>query len=553
MAKLVISCLSGGRQGARFEFDQDVVTIGRRPENDVPFDAGHDRKASGRHAEVRREDGRFILHDLGSTNGTFVGAQRLSGPTELTDGSNVEFGKDGPVLHFRIVTELATEDRTVLADAPGLATQTSDSTERGAAVVQPPSTGRTGIYRAMMLETVSKSSRRLKTMIAVLAALLVVGGLAAGWYIFSQKKDIEKQKEDMEKQQGELADQRERTQELSKKADLLKDEAATAQEEQRRLATKTKSVASRLKDARRASEKAKAAANEQLAELKKELEKAEGEGRKKLEAQASELNAAKAKYQAQLDSQKAQLKRLEDSGNAGETIAAKYEHSLFMLMGRTKSGREFGFCTAFAISSTGILTTNAHCVRAINRYTRDGHKIYARMNRRASETYEVIRWKSHSEYRDSAFSADVALLKVELNGGKLAVAAVLATPEKVLKLRSGMRIFTMGFPGKVMNEAKPAADFRATTVSRITTYKNASGLPRDTKVVWHSALTSKGTSGSPIFDEDGQVIAVNNGGLSARRVVERDERTGATRERFAYDATGLNFGIRVDTVHQLLQ
>src|SRR4029450_12098007 len=50
------------------------VTFGRKPDNTVVVAS---RAASRYHAEVRREDGRYVLVDLDSSNGTLVNGRRI--------------------------------------------------------------------------------------------------------------------------------------------------------------------------------------------------------------------------------------------------------------------------------------------------------------------------------------------------------------------------------------------------------------------------------------------------------------------------------------------
>ncbi len=68
---------------------QDPTTLGRLPENDLPFD---DAGCSSRHAVLRREGGRWSLEDLGSTNGTWVNGQRLEQPHPLKEGDRIQVG-----------------------------------------------------------------------------------------------------------------------------------------------------------------------------------------------------------------------------------------------------------------------------------------------------------------------------------------------------------------------------------------------------------------------------------------------------------------------------
>jgi pSer/pThr/pTyr-binding forkhead associated (FHA) protein len=79
----------GPNAGSRFLIDKDVTTAGRHPESDIFLD---DVTVSRRHAEFRREDGRFSIHDVGSLNGTYVNRQRVE-ETELANGDELQIGK----------------------------------------------------------------------------------------------------------------------------------------------------------------------------------------------------------------------------------------------------------------------------------------------------------------------------------------------------------------------------------------------------------------------------------------------------------------------------
>jgi len=69
MTDYVLEILDGDSAGDIFELTETPLTIGRRKGNTVVID---DEKASGRHAEVVREDDQFLLKDLNSTNGTLM-------------------------------------------------------------------------------------------------------------------------------------------------------------------------------------------------------------------------------------------------------------------------------------------------------------------------------------------------------------------------------------------------------------------------------------------------------------------------------------------------
>jgi len=92
----------GARAGARERFEKSIITIGRHPMNDLRFDAAKDLDVSSRHAELRILDGRYVLRDIGSTNGTFVNGDLLVGERELRQGDILSFGADGPQAIFHL-------------------------------------------------------------------------------------------------------------------------------------------------------------------------------------------------------------------------------------------------------------------------------------------------------------------------------------------------------------------------------------------------------------------------------------------------------------------
>lgn len=68
----------------------DATVLGRSDEADVVLD---DPYASEFHLRlVASEDG-LTLHDLGSTNGTYLNGRRVTAPTELRRGDAVQVGK----------------------------------------------------------------------------------------------------------------------------------------------------------------------------------------------------------------------------------------------------------------------------------------------------------------------------------------------------------------------------------------------------------------------------------------------------------------------------
>jgi pSer/pThr/pTyr-binding forkhead associated (FHA) protein len=63
--------------------------IGRHPDSDIFLD---DVTVSRKHAEIRRGDDGFGLHDVGSLNGTYVNRERVE-EAPLASGDEIQVGK----------------------------------------------------------------------------------------------------------------------------------------------------------------------------------------------------------------------------------------------------------------------------------------------------------------------------------------------------------------------------------------------------------------------------------------------------------------------------
>jgi pSer/pThr/pTyr-binding forkhead associated (FHA) protein len=65
------------------------ISIGRHPDCEFPI---REEDVSRRHAEVRFQDGGYVLYDLESTNGTYLNNERVAGMRNLLPGDRIEIG-----------------------------------------------------------------------------------------------------------------------------------------------------------------------------------------------------------------------------------------------------------------------------------------------------------------------------------------------------------------------------------------------------------------------------------------------------------------------------
>ncbi|MFC3689663.1 FHA domain-containing protein FhaB/FipA [Aquipuribacter hungaricus] len=86
----------GSLQGTTITLGTSAITVGRAADCTLVID---DEFASGRHARISRQDGQWVLEDLGSTNGTYVRKEQVQGPVALQVRVPVRIGRT--VLELR--------------------------------------------------------------------------------------------------------------------------------------------------------------------------------------------------------------------------------------------------------------------------------------------------------------------------------------------------------------------------------------------------------------------------------------------------------------------
>ena len=78
----------GGEQ-RRMVFNKPEVTIGRVQGNDIVLPKGN---VSKRHARIVLKDGKFIIVDLKSTNGTYVNGRKITSPLVVKESDKIYIG-----------------------------------------------------------------------------------------------------------------------------------------------------------------------------------------------------------------------------------------------------------------------------------------------------------------------------------------------------------------------------------------------------------------------------------------------------------------------------
>ncbi len=234
----------GPLAGTLYELRTPVTSIGRAPENDIVISGPDAMVVSGRHAELRLEDGRWRIRDLESTNGTFVNGERVT-EAAIDAPSVLQLGTGGPELHFTDKhPEPAAPDlgRTMVASATlldsGPVEQPLDTEHdrmlrqaivrarlaRHAGVLN--QTG--AIMREVMATAIGRSRRRLKLAIGVLGVLLAAVSAFATvriWQLSRAKGNIDAQIARLEKQLDEAQPAGDQADQIASEIDRYQNQA----------------------------------------------------------------------------------------------------------------------------------------------------------------------------------------------------------------------------------------------------------------------------------------------------------------------------------------
>lgn len=169
--------VSGARAGVVQRFmDKTEISIGRHAMSDLRFDPQGDLDVSTRHAELRAEDGGWTIHDLVSTNGTFVNGQRLMEDRRLVDGDVISFGLNGPRVEVHGV---------------GAGGKAAPPTELRVSTPATPTTPRKGT-EVRVAEAVHAQTKGMKRWFATTVGVLIAAG-AVGFFFWQKQNSAHDQ------------------------------------------------------------------------------------------------------------------------------------------------------------------------------------------------------------------------------------------------------------------------------------------------------------------------------------------------------------------------
>ena len=86
--RLLVERATGHQSGVAYDIPEAGATLGRG-EVEIQIE---DPFASSRHARITRQGSLAVIEDLGSTNGTYLNGEPLSGPQPLHPGDRIRIG-----------------------------------------------------------------------------------------------------------------------------------------------------------------------------------------------------------------------------------------------------------------------------------------------------------------------------------------------------------------------------------------------------------------------------------------------------------------------------
>lgn len=487
--------------GRRFEAKGTRIRLGRGTECEIQPVETSDKTVSRVHAELTvGTTGGLVVRDVSSKNGTFVNGTRITEPVPVRLGDKIMLGAGGPVL---IVEGLGTAPMPAVArpKADGLGQQTvmgliGVAIQRAKEERQRGHRGSTAFLKAVAAEVGKDSRRKIRWLTAavLMLVLLLGGGVAFVVWILSlqgeQTAHVMRTYEDSARAEAdrlrhELAAARAEAAPASQ-VDSLRAQLESAQATTTALRMTLERAQGALSQQLAAGEAGRVQAQSDLRRLRDEL--AAAQQRAPSQAMIDSLRRAVSAAETQTASLDAKMRAIRGSDFA--SIAQQNQGAVGLIT--VAFGGEYYDGTGFVISPDGYMLTNWHVV-ADSVHTQPDTIWVTMADQSAARFADVIA---------TSRERDVALIKVRQYQGP----ALGAVDWGGAKARQGEPAALIGYPA--------GSGFARDRASVVRTSMTAGILSRVTsELIQFDGMTIGGSSGSPVFNANGEVISIHRAGL----------------------------------------
>lgn len=492
--------------GKRFEAKGTRIRLGRGKECEVRPVEGGEGVVSRVHAELSvGPTGGLSLRDVGSKNGTFLNGDRIQEPMPVRLGDRITLGPGGPVL---VVEGIGTGpmkaavrppappappeamgQQTVMGLINSALEQAREERRRGGR-------GSTAFLKAVAAEVGKDSRRKFRWIAAVIIVLvLVLGGGVYGVYQLLSQQVAETEVARRSSEDSSRAD----AERLREALDSARSQAAPAATVDS-LRVQLESAQARTAELGEALSRAQGALTQQLSAGEQQRQVSERE-LQRLRDQLTEAQKS-APSSSQIDSLRKQVSAAEAQtasldarmravrGTDFATIAQQNQGAVGLIT--TSFGKNYYNGTGFVISADGYMLTNWHVV------TDSGYP-------KPDTTWVTMADQSSSRYADVIVTSqerDIAVIKIRGYQGPF----LTAIDWGGTKVRQGEPAALIGYPA-----GAGFARYRSTVVRTSMTAGIISRVTDD--VIQFDGMTVGGSSGSPVFNANGEVISIHRAGL----------------------------------------
>jgi pSer/pThr/pTyr-binding forkhead associated (FHA) protein/S1-C subfamily serine protease len=491
--------------GKRFEAKGTRIRLGRGKECEIRPVEGVEGVVSRVHAELTvGPSGGLSLRDVGSKNGTFLNGDRIQDPMPVRLGDRITLGPGGPVL---VVEGIGTgpmkaAQRPAPAPAPEAMGQKTviglinSALEQAREERRRGGRGSTAFLKAVAAEVGKDSHRKFRWITAsiVIVVLLLAGGVFGVYQLLSQQvaqtEVARRSSEDTSRAEAErlrqALDSARAQAAPAATVDSLRVQLESAQARTAELSQALGRAQSALGQQLSAGETQRQASERELQRLRDQLTEAQksAPSSSQIDSLRRQVNAAEAQT-ASLDARMRAVR-----GTDFATIAQQNQGAVGLIT--TSFGKNYYNGSGFVISADGYMLTNWHVV------TDSGYP-------KPDTTWVTMADQSAARFADVVVTnqdRDIALIKIRGYQGPY----LTAIDWGGTKSRQGEPAALIGYPA-----GAGFARYRSTVVRTSMTAGIISRVTDD--VIQFDGMTVGGSSGSPVFNANGEVISIHRAGL----------------------------------------